>query len=87
MESKINYELKSITNKNRKQVNQILVNEWETTKIIIRGKVIDGTKMPGIVAYKDNKIVGVITYMIEDNECEIVSLNSFIENIGIKYLI
>lgn len=51
--------------------------------IIIRGKVIDGTKLDGFIALKNNKIVGLITYMIEANECEICSLNSFIENKGI----
>ena len=46
----------------------------------IRGKIIDGTKLEGFLAVKDEKIVGLITYMMEDNECEIVSLNSFEEN-------
>lgn len=81
--NKINYELKEITDKNRDEVNKILINEWEATDIIIRGKVIDGTKISGIIAYKNTGIIGLITYIIEDNECEIVSINSFIENKGI----
>lgn len=83
MENKLNYELKEITEENRELTNKILINEWETTDIIIRGKVVDGTKVPGIVAYKDDEIIGLITYIIENNECEIVSLNSYIENKGI----
>ncbi len=79
----IEYELKEINKENREEVNQILINEWEATDIIIRGKVVDGTKIPGIIAYKNDKIIGLITYIIENNECEIISLNSFIENIGI----
>ena len=61
----------------------MIKKEWEETKIISRGKVIDGTKLDGFIAIKDTKIIGLITYIIENDECEIVSLNSFIENNGI----
>ena len=80
---KIDYNIKSIDDSLRKDINEILVNEWGATDIIIRGKVIDGTKLDGLVALKNNKIIGLLTYMIENSECEICSLNSFIENKGI----
>ena len=35
------------------------------------------------MAISDNEIVGLITYLIENSECEICSLNSFVENKGI----
>ena len=77
------YEIVSLEEKDREKVNKILVNEWEATDIIIRGKVIDGTKLDGFIALRNNEIIGLITYMVEANECEICSLNSFIENKGI----
>ena len=77
------YKIITITENNRNEVNQILINEWESTDIIIRSKIIDGTKLDGFIAIMDNKIIGLITYMIEEKECEICSLNSFIENKGI----
>lgn len=80
---KLDYSIIKISEDIREKVNNILINEWEATDIIIRGKVVDGTKLDGFVALKDNKIIGLITYMIEKNECEICSLNSFIENNGI----
>ena len=78
-----NYNIVELSEEIREKVNSILTNEWESTNIIIRGKVIDGTKLEGFIALKDNKIIGLITYMIENDECEICSLNSFIENKGI----
>ena len=77
------YNIEEVTEKNRQRVNDILINEWETTNIIIRGKIIDGTKLEGFLATQGNEIIGLITYLIENNECEIVSLNSFEENKGI----
>lgn len=79
----INYNIVKVNDDNRQKVNEILINEWESTDIIIRGEVVDGTKLDGFVALKDNEIIGLITYMIKNNECEICSLNSFIENKGI----
>ena len=79
----INYDIVKVNEDIRQKVNNILINEWESTDIIIRGKVVDGTKLDGFVALKDNEIIGLITYVIENNECEICSLNSFIENKGI----
>ena len=80
---KMEFCIEKITSENRQQVNEILKREWESTDIIVRGKRIDGTKLDGFVAIKDNDIIGLITYKIENNECEIVSLNSFEENKGI----
>lgn len=79
----LNYDIVKIDEKFRNKVNNILIDEWEATDIIIRGKIIDGTKLDGFIALKENKIIGLITYMIENNECEICSLNSFIQNRGI----
>lgn len=77
------YSIEKITEKNRQKVNNILVNEWESTNITIRGKIIDGTRLDGFLAIRDTEIIGLITYIFENNECEIVSLNSFEENKGI----
>lgn len=77
------YEIVRLDEKDREKVNRILINEWEATDIIIRGKVIDGTKLDGFIALRNNEIIGLVTYMIEENECEICSLNSFIENKGV----
>ena len=80
-----NYKIVEITDKFRGLVNEILKEEWESTNIIIRGQVIDGNKLDGFIYLDEkNEIKGVITYLIyQNNEIEIVSLNSFMQNIGI----
>lgn len=80
---KIEYTIKPITKEIRNEINSILIDEWESTNIIVRGKIIDGTILDGFVAMKNNNIIGLITYKIEESECEIISLNSFIKNKGI----
>jgi len=52
--------------------------------MVLRGTVVDMTKVDGIIAYDDDEeIVGLITYMFYDDVCEILSLDSFKENLGI----
>ena len=67
----------------REAVNKILAEEWNCPPCISRGRAIDTTLLPGFVSLSENKINGVITYSIENSECEIVTLNSLEDNKGI----
>ncbi|GAV25404.1 N-acetyltransferase [Carboxydothermus islandicus] len=51
--------------------------------MVAKGKVHYVDKLPGFVALNEGKIEGLITYHIENGECEIVSLDSLKENQGI----
>ncbi len=75
--------LQGINEKYRAAVNQILWDEWHCPPSISKGNIIDTTSLPGLLFIKEDEIKGVITYHIEDEECEIVTLNSFEENTGI----
>lgn len=77
------FDIVKVSDENRKEVNELLIQSWASTDIVVRGKIIDGTKLDGFVVYDDNKIIGLITYMFYDEICEIVSLDSLKENQGI----
>lgn len=72
-----------INQTNRNEVNNFLIEHWFSTDIVSRGKIIDGTKLDGFIAYDNNIIIGLITYKINNDECEILSLDSLKENNGI----
>ncbi len=61
----------------------LLRESWGSEKQAYRGKAIDASTVPGFVAMQEGKPVGLITYMLEHDECEIVTMNSTIEEIGI----
>ena len=75
----------SITEEYRSTVNDILKREWNCPPSISKGKATDTTILPGFVAVAtdNDEVTGVVTYNIIDSECEIVTLNSLIENKGI----
>ena len=51
-------------------------NQWGTTNVISRRKEYHVETLPGFVAIQDNKYVGLITFSIENTECQIVTLNT-----------
>lgn len=75
--------VQAISEKYRAQVNKILKEEWDCPPSISRGVAVDTTMLPGFVFLEGEEILGVVTYHINNMECEIVTLNSFQENRGI----
>jgi hypothetical protein len=64
-------------------VKQFLVDHWRSVKVVSRGKVHYADRLAGFVALRGGKRLGLATYRIESDECEIVTLNSMVEGIGV----
>ena len=75
--------IKRISNETRDLVNQFFIDNWFSTDMSIRGKIIDGTKLDGFLLQEENTSIGLVTYTFFGDICEIVSLDSKRENIGI----
>jgi GNAT superfamily N-acetyltransferase len=71
-------------NENDKAWLTDLIKEWWAGPVIVtRGKLHHADGLPGFVAIHGCKPAGLVTYNIEGKECEIVTMNSSVENIGI----
>lgn len=77
------FTITSIDTGTRKFVVDYIGKNWGSSIIVTRGKVHKAETLPGFVALVDGKVKGIITYHIEKDECEIVSLDSLYENHGI----
>ncbi len=75
--------IERICNQNRKSVNDFIMEQWYTTKMILRGNEIDMTAVEGIVISENGEIIGLLTYIVYDDTLEITSLDSLRENQGI----
>lgn len=72
----------------RNWVAQFMDKHWSSTKIVSRGRVHYGHLLPGFVAVagtpeKSGETLGLITYHIEGNQCEIVTIDSLYPKHGI----
>ena len=75
--------IEKISSNTRNLVNQFFLDNRFSTDMSIRGKIIDCTKVDGFLLQEDNIIIGLVTYTFFGDICEIVSLDSKKENIGI----
>jgi len=67
----------------RAWIDQTLTDRWGSTNIVTRGILHSANELPGFVAEVENKLSGLITYRLDANACEIISLDSFFERQGI----
>jgi hypothetical protein len=68
----------------RSTVQQFFINHWGSPQMVVSTGVYDCSELDGFAAVQGNReITGLITFVIRGEECEIVSLDSVIENQGI----
>ncbi|WP_058485021.1 GNAT family N-acetyltransferase [Defluviitalea phaphyphila] len=75
--------IRKISSENRNQVNDFIISKWFSTDMVVRGELVDMSTLDGFIMYDGENILGLVTYIIKENECEIMSLDSLKENHGI----
>jgi len=77
------FKIRPLNKDDRKWVAGLLKEWWAGPKVVTRGKVHYPDKYPGFIATAGGKRAGLITYKIVGKDCEIVTMNSLAEKIGI----
>lgn len=76
-------EITTITPENRSVINGFLMKHWYSTDMAVCGEKIDMTRLEGLAVFSQGEITALLTYRIKpDHICEIISLDSLIENQG-----
>ena len=81
--STIRFKIRKLDRGDRDWVAALIEKEWASTKIVARGKIYHTDELLGFAAVANNKPVGLITYLVDGKECEIITLNSLHERTGI----
>ncbi|MFX1320105.1 MAG: GNAT family N-acetyltransferase [Promethearchaeota archaeon] len=79
----LDIKIRSLDVSDKEWLKRLIISEWASIKVVTRGNVHFVDKLPGYIAIRGNEKVGLITFRIYNDECEIITLNSLIENIGI----
>jgi len=77
------FQIRQLNEVDNAWVTRLLEEHWGSTKIVTRGQVYHADNLPGIIAIQDDKPVGLLIYCLNEDECQIVSMNSLIEGMGI----
>ncbi|MBN1956017.1 MAG: GNAT family N-acetyltransferase [Anaerolineae bacterium] len=78
-----NFYVRPTRQEDREWIGRFVAARWGSEKIVTRGKVYDCRDLPGFVARQGERNVGLATYRIEGESCEITSLDSTRPGIGI----
>jgi ribosomal protein S18 acetylase RimI-like enzyme len=76
-------EIRSLREEDLDWTRHLLIERWSSTKIVSRGRIHYADRLAGFVAIRNNSRVGLLTYRIDNDECEIVTLDSLEEGVGV----
>ena len=68
-------------------VESFISENWGSSISVSRGKTHDTTKLPGFICKQGNRVIGLVTYEIVQDDCEIVTLDSKVNNKGLGTLL
>jgi GNAT superfamily N-acetyltransferase len=75
--------VRTIAEHDRDWIRSLLTERWAAPEVVTRGRIHHADQLPGFIALDAEKAVGLVTYAIEKEECEIVSLDSIETGKGI----
>jgi len=81
--TKIKFKIRPVSQKDKEWVRNFIIKEWGSERSVSRRKIYYPHQLPGFVAIKNKKYLGLITYHIEKNAIEIITMNSILKRRGI----
>ncbi len=72
-----------LTRNDLPRLRQFWIEHWGGEEMISRGNVYRTEQLEGFVLEEGDKWIGLLTFFIRDDECEVTSLDSLRENQGI----
>jgi ribosomal protein S18 acetylase RimI-like enzyme len=76
-------EIRPLADADRGWVERLVVERWGDSVVVGRGGVWKPAELPGFAAYADDACVGLVTYEIDGEACEIVTIDALEEGTGI----
>jgi RimJ/RimL family protein N-acetyltransferase len=75
--------IRPIADTNLHWVRALLQERWGSVEVVSRNKLHQADSLPGFVAVNGKKLIGLITFKIDNDACEIVTLDSVISGKGV----
>jgi GNAT superfamily N-acetyltransferase len=75
--------VRSVTDAERPELAELLTREWGSPRMISRGKEHDASRCSALVCRDGDRIVGLATYEITSEECQLLTIDAFEQGQGI----
>jgi ribosomal protein S18 acetylase RimI-like enzyme len=76
-------DIRPLSDGDREWVARLIVERWGAGGVVGRGRVWNPAELPGFAAFDDGRCVGLVTYELDGEACEIVTLDALEEGRGI----
>jgi GNAT superfamily N-acetyltransferase len=78
------YQISSIVSQDQAWVKEITCQRWGAEFVVVHGEIHHPWKLKGFIARNDlEEKLGLITYILDGPDCEIITLDSFVEGQGV----
>jgi GNAT superfamily N-acetyltransferase len=77
------FQIRPLNQDDRLWSARLIEEHWASTKIVTRGRVHYTNELPGFAAIQDGRPIGLVTYRMEGCDCEIITMNSLAEGLGV----
>ncbi|MEO3945844.1 GNAT family N-acetyltransferase [Gorillibacterium sp. CAU 1737] len=67
----------------KEQIVEFLRKKWGSVRMVAKGRLHHLDELPGVTYIEEGQIVGMATFFLEGEECELTSLNSTVRQKGI----
>ena len=77
------FQIRPLIESDRDWVVGLLREHWSSVVMVTKGRLFDASILPGFTAMQGDIPAGLVTYRIENDQCEICTINSLVEGAGI----
>lgn len=77
------FTIQPLRNEDRDWLAKTLQEAWGSVFAVRKGEAVDASALPGFVARQAGEAVGLVTYQITGDSCEVVTLDSFVPKVGV----
>lgn len=78
-----NYTIHPLVDSDREWVRQFSIDHWGDAIVVAHGQVFEPHGLPGFAAFEDEQCLGLLTYRIDGQSCEVVTINSLRAGSGV----
>ena len=75
-------EIRPLADADRDWVERLILQRWGDTVVVGRGKVWRPADLPGFGAFENDRCVGLVTYEVDGEACEVVTIDALEEARG-----
>jgi ribosomal protein S18 acetylase RimI-like enzyme len=79
----MDFDVRPLSSQDRQKVADFIAARWGSPVVVVHDTIYRPAELPGFVALRAGEWLGLVTYRVVGEECEIVSLDSLQPGIGV----